>query len=250
MLIMASTLYRDTLNFLRNQFANIILLSLLSAIVIVIINQALLLESDQLILLGNHSTFSNTRGFTIINIIRQMSPEQQRILLQNSAASTIAGLIGNVLLTSSLLIMISHASNYKPISILRTLILSVPLLPRLLLLTFFTTLLVQIGMLFLIVPGILLAFAFSLAPVIIIQDKLSILKAMHLSAKLAFANIHLIAPALIFWLLAKTVVVLLATVVLPTTMIITKVLLNSLSNLISAMLIIYLFRLYMLLYKI
>ena len=120
-------------------------------------------------------------------------------------------------------------------------------LPRLLLLIFLTTLLVQLGLLLIIVPGILLAIAFSLAPVIATSDNLGAIKSMRLSARLAFANLRLLAPAVLFWLLAKAAVLLLATQFTLVSSLVAAILLNGLSNLISALLLIYLYRLYMLL---
>lgn len=96
-------------------------------------------------------------------------------------------------------------------------------------------------------PGILLAIAFSLAPVIATSDNLGAIKSMRLSASLAFANLRLRAPAVLFWLLAKAAVLLLATQFTLVSSLVAAVLLNGLSNLLSALLLIYLYRLYMLL---
>ncbi|MGL9769287.1 MAG: YciC family protein [Sodalis sp. (in: enterobacteria)] len=247
MSIMVSTLYRDMLNFFRNQFASILLLAFLTAVISVVLGHAMLPGSQQLITLsdGTHM-MGDATDMSLQQFVQQMSVEQQQILLKASAAVTLAGLVGNVLLAGGLLTMIRQVSNHKPVSVLRAISLSVPLLPRLLLLIFLTTLLVQLGLLLIIVPGIFLAIAWSLAPVIATSDNLSAIKSMRLSASLAFANLRLLAPAILFWLLAKAMVLLLATQFTLVSSL-AAVLLNGLSNIISALLLIYLYRLYMLL---
>lgn len=238
--IMASTLYRDMLNFFRNQFASIVLLALLTALISVVLGHALSPDSD-----GTH--MGDTADMSLQQLVRQMSVEQQRVLLKASAAGILAGLVGNVMLAGGLLTMIRLVSNRQPVSVLRAIGLSAPLLPRLLLLIFLTTLLVQLGLLLIIVPGILLAIAFSLAPVIATSDNLGAIKSMRLSASLVFSNLRLLAPAVLFCLLAKAAVLMLATQFTLVSSLVSAVLLNGLSNLISALLLIYLYRLYMLL---
>ncbi|UVK79002.1 MAG: putative inner membrane protein [Sodalis sp. Ffu] len=244
--IMVSTLYRDMRNFFRNQFGSIILLALLTALISVVLGHVLSPENEQSIALGGSAEMGNTAGMTFQQIVGQMSVDQQRILLKASVAGTFASLVGNVLLASGLLTMIRLVSNHQPVSVLLSIGLSAPLLPRLLLLIFLTTLLVQLGLL-LLLPGVLLAIAFSLAPIIATSDNLGAIKSMRLSSKLAYANIRLIAPAVLFWLLAKAVVLLLAMQFTMVSNLVSAVLLSVLSNLISALLLIYLYRLYMLL---
>ncbi|TCV99921.1 YciC family protein [Biostraticola tofi] len=246
--IMASTLYRDMLNFMRNQFASIILLALLTALISVLIGHALSPDSDQLVILnGGASEMADTAEMSLQEMVQQMSPEQQQVLLKASAAGTFAGLLGNVLLVGGLLTMIRMVSSRQPTSVVRSLGLSLPILPRLLLLIFLTTLLVQLGLLLVLVPGILVAIALSLAPVITTSENLGVFKSMRLSSKLAFANLRLIAPAIMIWLAAKAAVLLLATELTMVSSLVAAVLLNGLSNVISALLLIYLYRLYMLL---
>ncbi|WP_410015235.1 YciC family protein [Sodalis sp. C49] len=246
--IMASTLYRDMLNFTRNQFTSIILLALLAALISVVLGHALSPSSDQLVILSaDGPDMADSSSLSLQELVQQMTPEQQKVLLKASAAGTFAGLVGNVILAGALLTMIRLVSDRQPVSVLRAIGLSAPILPRLLLLVFITTLLVQLGLLLIVIPGILIAIAFSMAPVIAASDNLGVFKSMRLSSKLAFANVRLVAPAVLVWLLAKAAVLLLAAQFTQVSSLVAAVLLNGLSNIISALLLIYLYRLYMLL---
>ncbi|WP_291971946.1 YciC family protein [Candidatus Symbiopectobacterium sp.] len=248
MSITAGTLYRDTMNFTRNQLIGLLLLSLLTAVITVMLNQVLIPAPEQLQLLSNVSgDLSSTGQLGLHDLIQQMTPEQQMVLLKVSAASTFAALVGNALLTGGVLTLVRQVSAGQPTSALRAIGGSAPLLPRLFFLILVCTILVQLGMLLLIVPGVLLAIAVSVSPVIAAVENKVVFASIRLSAKLAYSNLKLVAPAVLFWLLAKVALLMLVArlpLASPTTM---AILMNGVSNLISAIFLIYLFRLYMLL---
>ncbi|HEI6975033.1 TPA: UPF0259 family protein [Yersinia enterocolitica] len=246
--ITANTLYRDSFNFLRNQLAAILLLALLTAFITVMLNQAFIPDTEQLsILSSTESDFASSGNLSITELVAQLTPEQQIILLKVSAAATFSALVGNVLLVGGMLTLISMVSQGRRVSALQAIGISLPILPRLLLLMFIGTLLIQLGITLFIVPGIIIAVALSLSPIIVSTEKMGVFAAMKTSVKLAFANVRLLIPAMMLWIAAKLILLYLVNhlTVLPTP--IASVVLSALSNLVSALLLVYLFRLYMLL---
>jgi len=244
MSITAGSLYRDTGNFFRHQLVTITLMALLTSFITMMLGKAFTPDADQMQILGDGAAGS---AGSLMEMIQNMSPEQQQVLLKASAAGTFASLVGNVLLLGGMLCLIPMVSSGQRVSALRAIGASAPLLPRLLLLTFLMTLVIQLGFMVLVVPGVLLAVTLALSPIIMNTEKIGVFAAMRTSVRLGWSQMKLVAPAVVLWIVAKLVVLLLASSLLWLPPDVASVLLNAISNLISAILIIYLSRLYMLL---
>lgn len=243
MSITANSLYRDTKNFLGHEIITIVLMAILTSFITVTVSHTLMPDIEQLSLISQ----TDEKIFSLFEIVQNMSLEQQHILLRASAIGTFATLLGNTILLGGMLHLISLSSSGHRVSVLQALKASLPLLPKLLLQTFLITMLVQLGFMVLLVPGVILAILLSLAPVMLTREKMGVLDAMQASIRLSWKNIKVIAPAIVLWLLSKIILMFFFLSLRELPINVTSFMLNSLGNIVFAILVIYLYRLYILL---
>lgn len=105
--------------------------------------------------------------------------------------------------------LIPQASSGIRLSALRAIGLSAPMLPRLLLLMLLCTLMVQLGITLFILPGIILTVGLALSPMIMTTEHCGVIATIRSSFRLSFANVRLISPAILLWMLMKLVLLLL-----------------------------------------
>ncbi|SFU84822.1 YciC family protein [Xenorhabdus koppenhoeferi] len=240
MLITANTLYRDSINFLKNQLLNIVILSVLAALVTTLLEHFLMPNGEQLnLLVGIQNAFKESGNAGVKDFAAQLTPDEQFMFLRTAFGILFTNIFGNTLLTASVLILINAVSNGQQTNAIHASTLSITLLPRMFLLMFICTLLVQIGYVLMLLPGVLFSIAFALAPIFLFEKGKSVFAAMQASWKLAFENMRLLIPAILLWIAAKLILELLLSKT-------PYLVLSVLNNLLSALLLVYLFRLYML----
>lgn len=242
MYITSHQLYRDTGNFFRNKFTQIISISLLTSVITIIINNLISPNIDQIHLLNQNKN----HFISVFNFMNDISNDQKLLLLRILASNIVSILIGNTILLLGILCLIYIASSVSNLNIFQVIKLIFIMFPKMFTQTFIITILIQFGFLLLIIPGILLSILLSLSPLILFKEQINIINSIKKSMKLAWKNITYITPIIIFWTFSRLFLILLFSKINIFPNIITILLLNTLSNILSSLLVIYLYRLYML----
>ncbi|MDE9452890.1 envelope biogenesis factor ElyC [Xenorhabdus bovienii] len=238
--ITANILYRDSFNFFKNQLLNIFILSVLAALVAALLEHLLMPDGEQLKLLVEiQNAFKESGNTGVKNFVAQLTPEEQLMFLRTAFGILFSNIFGSTLLTANVLLLINAISNGHQTNALHASRSSIGSLPKMFLLMFICTLLIQLGYALMFIPGILLSIAFAFAPVFLLEKGRGVFSSMQESWKLAFANLRLLAPAILLWFAIKLIIAL-GFARMP------DIVLSILNNLLSSILLIYLFRLYML----
>ncbi|XBC40987.1 MAG: YciC family protein [Buchnera aphidicola (Nurudea yanoniella)] len=242
--ITENLLYRDTINFLKIKWLAVFIISLLSSSITIILEHIFLPNANILTLLYESKINQN---IPLFEFLKTLTFDQQRKLLFFLIQKLCSSLAGSAFLIGTLTIFIQSISLKKENFFLKLKNVHFFLYVNLFLLMFIITAIVQIGLIFLVIPGIICFIFLSLSPIILIIKNTNIIESIFSSIKIAFNNFKIIFPAVMLWFFSKLIILITFSNLKIIPELILLFLLNTILNLISSILVIYLFRLYMLL---
>ncbi|QTM69255.1 hypothetical protein HIC20_01865 [Buchnera aphidicola (Hormaphis cornu)] len=242
MFITNNQLFYDTINFFYHKIKLICVISIFSALITSNIDYLIIPDIKNIYILCVNKI---STAHSLIHIIEDMTQEQQNVLFKYSLIRSITSLIGNTILTFSIIILVNMASSrtfFNYITMFKNLIF---MLPNLFLLMLIITIITQFCFMILVIPGILLCILFSLSPIILIRERTNVLTSLKKSCKITYSQIKILSPAIIAWLFLKFLLLIFDAIlnILPGNFFI--VILSTIINLITSFLIVYLYRFYM-----
>ncbi|SUC14273.1 Uncharacterised protein family (UPF0259) [Proteus vulgaris] len=242
----ARTIYRDSLNFYKNERRSIVTISAILAIVLAIIH-ALIGPNPQeyQLMIEFVANFKNTQ-------LSSTSPAELEAM-----SSSVVGIAKKVLLlyvfetlqqsllVLTLLMFAMAISTGHNVTLGQTLNANLPRLPKMFLLIVLCSILISAGFMVMIIPGIILLIGFALAPVVLVRQQ-NIGSAIRLGWKIGFNESAALIPALGIWILLQFGIGFVGNLTVQLPNIVHNFLFYLLKNMASAWIIIYLFRLFML----
>ncbi|OAT21447.1 YciC family protein [Proteus myxofaciens] len=241
----ARTIYRDSLNFYKNERGSIVTLSALLAVIMAVIHTLigpntqeyqLMLEfisnfkSDELASLSPDELESMTGS--LVGVVK-------KVLLLYVFESLQQSILVLTLLMFAMALSVGHNVTLK-----QTFSVALPHLPKMFLLVVICSILISIGFMVMIVPGLILLIGFALAPVALVRHQ-KLGHAIRLSWKIGFSQSGTLVPALGIWILLQFGIGFISNITMQLPEIAHNFLFYFLKNLVSAWMIIYLFRLFM-----
>ncbi|XBC43554.1 MAG: YciC family protein [Buchnera aphidicola (Meitanaphis flavogallis)] len=244
MYITANSLYRDTVNFFKTQWLTIFVIIFVSSIITAILDNFFAPTSN--ILMFFHES-KKDQYYSLFEFIQTLTPYQQKQLLLFSIIKLISSLIGNTVLIGILITFMQYISFKNENLFLQLKPTNLFLFLNLFALILVNTVIIQIGLISLVLPGIILVILLSLSPIVLIVNNTTIIQSIASSIKITLCHAKIVFPAVILWLFLKFIVlVVLSDIkVIPEFMLLLS--LNIIINFISSILVIYLFRFHMLL---
>ncbi|QCI17672.1 UPF0259 family protein [Buchnera aphidicola (Acyrthosiphon lactucae)] len=244
MSITVSKLCHDTRYFFYKQIGIIFFISIFVALINILID--MFIEPDiHIVSIIENNKFINTGS--LLELIGNMNLEEKNELLKYSIVKIIESLMSKTLLLGSTIILISFLSENRNKSIVSAIYSFLSFLPNLFILNFLITFITQIGFMFLIIPGILLSITLSLSPIIFSFKKHGLIDSMRLSMYISWKYIKIIGPGILFWICSKFILTILVSHINFFNKNILFLIFNISINILFSILIIYLFRFYMIL---
>ncbi|MFP3019586.1 MAG: YciC family protein [Arsenophonus sp.] len=248
MSITANSLINDSFNFFKNHLSCLFTLSLISASISLILYYFLIPFDEIVTIIKNINSQKNLTS--LLTWIKQLSEEEIALIIKVSFLSLISIFIGLILLISSIITYLSEFSKNNEINALQSFILSLNMLPNMLMLLLICTIIIYFGFMLFILPGVILAIGFSLSPIILITNKnIRILKAISQSCRIAFYHWWLILLILLLLLALQILLTILLEQFYFLSNIIRNIISFTLNNLLISFVLIYFFRLCMLVEK-
>ncbi|QCI23284.1 hypothetical protein D9V73_01305 [Buchnera aphidicola (Melaphis rhois)] len=243
MYITTHLLCRDTIKFLKVKWLTIFVIALFSSSITIMIDNIFVSNSN--ILTFFYESKMN-QYYSLFDFVKALTPYQQKRLLLFSIMKLFSSLIGSTVLIGILTIFIKTIAFKKNSFLLELKKNNVFLFLNLFLLIFIITIIIQLGLMLLIIPGMMFCILLSLSPIILMTNNTTIIQSIISSTQITLYNFKIITPAIILWLLSKLVILILLSNIKIISGCILSLLLNTMTNIISSILIIYLFRFYML----
>ncbi|WP_284442976.1 YciC family protein [Buchnera aphidicola] len=242
MLITASKLRHDTRHFFCKQIGIIFFISALVACINILIDFFVKPDMHIISIIKNNQF---TRFSSFLELMNNMTFEDKNELLKYFIFKSIESLISKTILLGSIITLISILSKNKKESIISSIGSLFSFLPSLFILNFLTTFIIQMGYMFLIIPGILLSIILSLSPIIFSFKQHGLIDSIRLSIYISWKYIRIIEPVVLFWICSKFLLTILVTNIHFINNNILFLISNISMNMLFSILIIYLFRFYM-----
>ncbi|QIE01993.1 YciC family protein [Buchnera aphidicola] len=243
MRITVRELYHDTYYFFSKQIKMIIFISI--SVTFLNIFLEMLFQPDMhisSIIENNHFINANS----LLELINNMNIYEKHQLLKYSIVKIMIFLASKTILTSSIITLILFLSNMIKDSIISLIYSFLSFLPSLFMLNFLTVIIIQLGLMLFVVPGVLLSIILPLSPIILSFKHGGLISSIRTSMYLSWKHIKIIGPGVLFWIFGKffiTILFLSYMHVMNKNIIL--FMLNISINIIFSILIIYLFRFYM-----
>lgn len=249
MSISANSLISDSVNFFKNQLSGLFTIVVLATAVSLVI-YAMMIPNEQMIgvLAQAQNQMIESGNAGLQDWILGLSEQDKSSILRVSFGLILSVTLGSLVLICGVLSYIAGMSRGESMTATQAFSASLGKAPSMFLLLVVCSLLIQLGITIMVLPGIVLAIGFSLAPAILISEKTNPFSAMGKSWKMAYANWRVALPMILIWMAAQMLVS-----VLLSSLQMNHIVLNGISfllnNIVAAFALIYFYRLYMLVNK-
>lgn len=193
-----NSLYTDSYNFMRNQISKFLLLALIASVIQFSLTQVFQVDFKAIdetyktnfteLLQNPQSTQDQDLFQELSNSISHLSPDSQSSLVKDLMFMALKeyspSLITQLLLITWTVAFITLVMSGEPTSLIQAIVQSVTKLPMMLIIGYICVILIAIGFSLLIVPGVVLYFALTMAPLIIAASNTSIFNSIGGSFKL------------------------------------------------------------------